>query len=203
MPTIHKTIQKVREFVLLPPGWHFGDGVPTPHERVEQAIRFLLFASQRGLDRANAFPGVTGQVEVTFYDGDRMLEVTIESDGANTIAEDRGSEQIYFEENRTKNDVYRRLEEFSQSIWPSSDLFIVSTTTQNVRVPVSQAWLSTSEPENRFPLLILTAPEPKAVPSVLIFQGTTMSSLEPPYILANTRCRYSRWVSNRAGANSQ
>lgn len=180
MPTIRETIRKAREFSELPEGWHFGDGVPPSRQRVDQAIAFLEFADLAGIERANAFPGIRGQIEITFYTADRMVEITIESDDSITMAEDRGREQIYFEENRSRFDVYRRLEEFSQNTWPSSDLFTVNTMTQNVRVPVLRVALSTSEPENRFPLSIVSAREPRAAQFVLILRDITTSNLGTP-----------------------
>lgn len=116
MPTIQETIQRAKEFAELPKGWHFGDGVPVPCERINQAVLFLQFASKAGFKRANAFPGVAGEIEITLYAADRMLEITIESDSSITIAEDLGHEQVSFEENCSRSDTYRRLEEFGQSI---------------------------------------------------------------------------------------
>src|SRR5258708_2779248 len=102
MPTVEETIRKVRRFLELPVGWHFGDGVPPSQERINQAIKFLWFGSDFGIERANGLPGVRGQIEVTFHSADRMLEIAIEADDSITIAEDRGSEQIYFEEDCSK-----------------------------------------------------------------------------------------------------
>jgi len=178
MPTIYETVRKVREFEALPSGWHFGEGVDPPHQRIEQAVKLLQYASQAGVERANAFPGVAGQVEITFYNGDRMLELTLESDDSITIAEDHGREQVFFEENCSRIDAKTRLEDFGQTIWASSDLFTANITTRNVGAPVSQARLLTSEQESRFPLLIVTAQEPTAVRFVLISGVTTTSSLE-------------------------
>ena len=180
MPTIQETIQKVRAFAELREGWHFGEGMAPSEERIEQAEAFLEYANLTNLERANAFPGVRGQVEVTFYNADRMLEITIESDDSITIAEDRDREQISFEENLSKSDAYQRLEEFGQSIWASSDHFIVSTTTQNVRVAVLQVAPWISEAENRFLSWIRNVQKERAVQYVHILPGTTTSRLAIP-----------------------
>jgi hypothetical protein len=192
MPTLQNTIQKVKGFVELPDGWHFGDGVPAPRDRIEQAVRFLEFANQLGLGRANAFPGITGQVEITFYYADRMLEVTIESDDSITIAEDQGREQVSFEENRSKRSVYEKLQEFSQNIWASSDLFIVNTTTlsvRSVRGSASQVAHSTFTAGSPFPLLTLTARNEKTDPYVAILPGITVSNLAIPQSTGQYRTR--------------
>ncbi len=177
MPTIRETINKVEEFAELPEGWHFGEGLPPTQERIGQAVAFLEYANFSNLERANAFPGVRGQIEVTFYNADRMLEITIEADDSVTIAEDKGNEQVSFEENLSKYDAYQRLDEFSQSIWVSSDHFIGSIMTQSVRVPVSPAARWTSGAENRFQLWIATAQGIRVVPSARISLGTITSRL--------------------------
>lgn len=170
MPTIRQTVSKVRGFSILSEGWHFGEGIPISLEKVTQAERFLEFGDLQGIKRANAFPGAHGQVEVTFYIENRMLEVTIEPNNSITLAEERDSEQVSFAENLSKRDAYSRLEEFSQNLWASSDLYIASTMTQNEAV--LQLPPSTSEAENRFPLLIVIAQEPTATHFVPILRGT-------------------------------
>lgn len=178
MPTVQETIQKAREFIALPAGWHFGEGVPPSQARISQAIHFLEFAEQYDISRANAFPGVRGQVEVTFYDANRMLEITIEADDTITIAEDRDREQIYFAENRSRVDAYRKLEEFSQDIWPSSDLFIGNTMTRNLRAQVSRVRPSTSEAGSLYPWLTVIARGTQAVHSVRIYHASTANKPE-------------------------
>ena len=177
MPTIQETLQKTRDFIALPRGWHFGNGVPTPLERITQAASFLRFAELKGIRRANAFPGVRGQLEVTFYDADRILEITIEVDNSFTIAEAQGREQISFEEDCSRADVYRKIDEFGQNrnIWPSFDLFTANTTTQNAGVLPPRRW--TLEEENRFRLLIVNVQEPTVARFVRISHGTTTNKL--------------------------
>jgi hypothetical protein len=173
MPTTQETIQKVSEFADLAEGWHFGEGVAPSQGRIGQAIGFLEYASFCGLERANAFPGVRGQVEVTFYNGDRMLEITIETDNSITIAEDRENEQLSFEENLSTSDAYQRLEEFSQNIWVSSGHFIVNTTIRNVKVAGSlvSPWIFAAASQS--PLLIWNAHVTQAVQYAHILLRTT------------------------------
>ena len=121
MPTIQETIQKIREFADLPNGWHFGNGVAPPQPMIEQAILFVNYGRLLGLTRANAFPGVNGEVEIRFYEGERMLETTIEADNSLTIAEDRNDTQTAFDEGMSVTHAYERI-----SAWTSSDLSIAS-----------------------------------------------------------------------------
>jgi hypothetical protein len=176
MPTTRETVRKVKEFSALVEGWHFGEGMPIPLERVTQAERFLEYGDLIGIKRTNVFPGIHGQVEATFYIQNRTLEITIESDDSITIAEECDSEQVSFAENLIKRDAYSRLEEFGQNLWASSDLYIASITTRSEAV--LQPPPSTSKAENRFPLLIVIAQQPKATRFVGILPGTTTNRLE-------------------------
>jgi len=176
MPDIVTTIEKARSFSELERGWHFGEGVPPSQECIEQAVRFLGYAEQSGITRANAFPGISGQVEVTFYNADNMLEITIETDGSITIAEDSGREQVYFAENRSRFDAYQKIEEFSPNVWLSSDLFIVNITTPNVS-GVFQAKLLTSKAGSHFQSWTVIARGTPAVYSAHIYPGFTVNKL--------------------------
>jgi len=131
MPTIAQTIEKVDSFAKLQIGWHFGEGAPLTERLRKKAIEFLRYAEISGIARANAFPGVAGQIQVTFYYEDSMLELNIEGDGTVTIAEDEKQEQVYFKENASETDARTKLTEFSEKVWNFSELFIESITIPN------------------------------------------------------------------------
>jgi hypothetical protein len=116
MPTIAQTIEKVDSFAKLQIGWHFGEGAPPTGRLRKKAIEFLRYAEISGIARANAFPGVAGQIQVTFYHEDSMLELNIEGDGTVTIAEDEKQEQVYFKENASETDARTKLMEFSEKV---------------------------------------------------------------------------------------
>jgi len=129
MPTINETIEKVRQFASLPEGWCFGEAGPISNESVSYAFAFLAAGRAFGLERANAFPGASGQVQITFYVNLRMLELTIETDQSITLAEDYENEQIDFIEDVSLSGAYLRLREFAECA--SLDLFTEDITIQN------------------------------------------------------------------------
>lgn len=173
MPTLQATIQKVREFAELANGWHFGEGIASPQPRIDKAILMINYARLLGLKRANAFPGVDGQIEITFYDDGRMLEITIEADDSLTIAQDENDIQVGFSEAVSTPQLYERL-----NAWASSDVSIGSITTVNVPIQVSPHRLSTFEVVNQSQWLTTTALLPRAGQSVLTFFDTTWDRLE-------------------------
>lgn len=175
MPTIAETIKKINEFADLPQGWHFGEGVSPSKETRERAKKLLHAASWHGLERSNAFPGVNGQLQVTFYNADRMLELTIENDNSATIAIDKGSTQLAFREGASKAEAYAALEEFSQPVWTSSESFIVNITTQNVITSQVRHW--TCQDMNPSPLWSGHVQSPPVKRFAATLPGSTVSSL--------------------------
>lgn len=177
MPTIAETIKKVSDFAALSEGWHFGEGGP-PSEEMRRRAVFLLRAAHVffGIDRTNAFPGVRGQIQVTFYHAERMLELTLETDGTVTIAEDEGDREIVFEEGASDAEAFASLREFSQRIWATSESSTESITIQNVTI--SPVWRSTFPATNRYLSFTRVVPSPRVVEFVNILHGTIVSRPE-------------------------
>jgi hypothetical protein len=182
MPTISETIGKVREFAELQPGWYFGDGIPVSPDGQHRAIAILRFAESFGLERANAFPGSRGEVELTFYRGEAMLELTCEADNSFTIAQDEGQVQVAFRENASFSDAVAALKDFSESenIWLTSDLFIGSITIRSERTSVVGHLISPLV--SQYQSWIRDVPWKQAEQFVIIFPRTTVSKLAfPPF----------------------
>ncbi len=129
MPNITETIRKIRNFAHLPKGWRFGEGDFISEEKIKSAVRLVEDAESVGISRANAFAGGEGELLVSFYIGDDSIEVTLETDGGITFAEDCGNEQIDFIENLRLDEAYDKIWEFSERIVVTSELYTPETTT--------------------------------------------------------------------------
>ena len=71
------TIAKIRSFVILPSGWHYGEGVPVSRYNAELALTLHAAAEKLGHAEFDAFPGLDGAVSVTIYDGADYFEFNI------------------------------------------------------------------------------------------------------------------------------
>lgn len=111
-----EVIDKVKGFGELPDGWHYGQGTAPSDDTIRLAIKLLRRAAFLGITRMNAFPGVEGEVEISFYHRESMLELTLELDNSFTIAEDEGRSQILFKEGASWSEAYSKLGEFSQKL---------------------------------------------------------------------------------------
>ncbi len=125
----NKTQGKIRQFIKLPIGWHFGEGVP-PNEKTEQSA--LNMADRMALSgfRTDAFPGIDGEIMVTGYHNENYIEFTFEADGTVTFIREEGDEEIEYAENLTVREAKEHLKTFRDEIWKKSyELSAQDTTT--------------------------------------------------------------------------
>jgi len=127
MPTIEQTIQKVRNFAKLPVGWHYGEGGPINTSFIERMEKFLSIASGWGIEEANAFPGVDGQIELTFYLGNKTFAFMFETDNSVSITEEiKGNiiSDVYEQPYGVAEEKLWELSQKTQIIYDSSTLDI-------------------------------------------------------------------------------
>lgn len=79
MPAIFETRQKLEEFINLPHGWNFGEGLPVARKLVALANGVLDRAQELGFQLADAFPGVSGEVQVNLYQGEHYFEFILDA----------------------------------------------------------------------------------------------------------------------------
>lgn len=75
----HTTQDKIKSFLNLRKGWHFGEGVPPSLEVVDCALKIVNQADFDDI-KTNAFPGICGELLVTLYQGDVCYEFIINTD---------------------------------------------------------------------------------------------------------------------------
>ena len=132
MPTINQTIQKIREFADLPYGWHFGEGGPILDEDIERAENLLRKAEAWGIERSNAFPGVEGEIEITFHHERETLSISFEVDGLLTIVEDSSNNIISDQEGLTLETAEDKLWDFSQKSHTLSESYTYDFGTKKI-----------------------------------------------------------------------
>lgn len=112
MATIGETFKLIESFSQLPKGWNFGEGAPSSPVALGQSKMVLSLARQLGMEDAEAFPGIDGEIQVCLYSKDLTLEITFEKDATATIIFEKGDEIV---SNRTRmhfDDTIRILKDF-------------------------------------------------------------------------------------------
>ncbi len=98
MPTILETRRKLEDFTTLPLGWNFGEGVPTARKLVALANGVLDRAQDLGFQIADAFPGISGEVQVNLYHGAHYFEFVIDAPERVTFVHEQDDEEkVYLE----------------------------------------------------------------------------------------------------------
>lgn len=115
MASIAETIAKIRSFQTLPVGWHFGDGGPIGYDQRERAIGFVRLATKYGIRRADAFPGVEGEIGVSFYDGVKTLAIRLEINDSYSFIIDESNKILEDDYEVSRSRVEVKLWEFSQT----------------------------------------------------------------------------------------
>jgi hypothetical protein len=179
MPSISEAINKIDAFRDLAEGWRFGESGRPSDEAIEQAKYWVLFAANLNIDRANAFVGPDREIQVSFYSGNRAIEITFESDNTISFAEDLATYQMVFLENLDERFLPAKIWEFRYQ-YPSfagSSIRETMITRRGVStVPLSDL-VAMKRPS---PYLTQVVRLPKAKASAVTSADSTVTSQQNP-----------------------
>jgi hypothetical protein len=89
-----KIEKQIEAFEDFGPGWSFGEGSSFSKEIIQKAILVYRYGKYKGL-LAEAFPGLDGDITITFQMSDNFLDVTINEDGSFDIEFEKGIGEEY------------------------------------------------------------------------------------------------------------
>ncbi|MEE9365455.1 MAG: hypothetical protein V3W44_02110 [Dehalococcoidales bacterium] len=105
------TERKLRGLEELESGWHYGEGVPLGDSILDDAISLNREATNLGFSETDAFPGTDGEVMLTIYFDDHYLEFTLEPNGNVTFHQEKGDEEIAYQEGLSLQDAKAKIAE--------------------------------------------------------------------------------------------
>lgn len=73
----HPTERRIRAFCRLEPGWNYGEGVGFREEVLALAVELHRRAVSQGFYVTDAFPGPSGEVAVSLYEGPITIEFVV------------------------------------------------------------------------------------------------------------------------------
>jgi len=122
------TTQKIKGFLRLPKGWHFGKGVAPSEAIAEIAVALAAEAVAKGFRATDAFPGTDGEIQVTAYHGSKYLEFTIDVHGSITFVHEDNEQEIDFERMLSIRNALQKIPWMPrESEWHLSGLSTVTT----------------------------------------------------------------------------
>lgn len=120
--------KKIKDFLNLPTGWHYGDGVAPSEAIVKEALRIAYEAQKSGFEFVDAVPGIFGEIQIIAYQGTFRLEATINNDyKINLILENNDTEIFYLQ----NIDVFETISKIQYwgHLWPLISTFFTQNTT--------------------------------------------------------------------------
>lgn len=118
--------RKIEQYLSLPIGWHYGEGVPMDPSIKENVTDLGYYAALFGLE-ADAFPLLSGGCSVAFYSGDDRMEIMVDPFTAPVISWEHGKGFTFTEEEQfglqTLENAKSCLLKFSGRSWFSSGFF--------------------------------------------------------------------------------
>lgn len=173
-----ETANKIFDFCMIEPNWHYGAGEVPKMETVQIALHINQELGRAGFRKTNAFLGVDGQIVVTGYHDSMCFEATVETDGSITIAHEVNDVDVDYKENASLDETRQYIHIIGKQIWGLYGSFIPTITiptgsasgalNSNLRAKITESPLFT---QNVFPSLV--------VDSASIFQDTIKVSPEP------------------------
>jgi hypothetical protein len=89
----NETTRKIRSFANLKDGWHFGEGSLISEEAIFDALFLHVQILMAGFTETDAFPGLSGEIQVTAYWNENYFEFTREPDGRWTFIHENSDEE--------------------------------------------------------------------------------------------------------------
>ena len=176
-----RTERKIRSFLAISYGWHYGSGRPALISTVRKALSILWNYIDLGFTETGAFPGVNGEIMVTAYSGQHCVELTIENDNTFTISHRETGLSRFFEGDLTHAQAMEALRDIAQAILGSGETpecdtsaLFISDTMINGRVGLKTSPLQDQATEQAHPLFSKNAAWNAVEQSARILGNTTL-----------------------------
>ena len=173
MPTIFETRRKLEEFASIPRGWNFGEGVPTPRKIVALANGVLDRAQDLGFQVTDAFPGVSGEVQVNLYQGGHYFEFVIDAPDRVTFVYEQGDEEKEYLEGVTLFEALTALERIAPVVCDFSEF----STDYDITIRQNAAL-----PQSRFAMPVMALASPSSSLHVPYNAAHMFASISKPSI---------------------
>jgi hypothetical protein len=121
---------KIKSFTRLPTGWYYGEGVPASSNTVETVLELVKYAKGRMFFEFEAFPGANGEIMLSIYWGNFILDLGVEPDISITATFIKNGKIVYDHYELTVNEAMNRIIQFRKdsTTWMPSD-FSTQTST--------------------------------------------------------------------------
>ena len=121
--SLNRAEKKIRGFQEYGSGWHFGEGNAFDDKAIQEALALNAELLGAYFLRTDAFPGLSGEIQVTAYLGDDCFEFTRETDGTWAFVHERLDEDIACAEDLSFDEVKIIAANLHERIWNTFALY--------------------------------------------------------------------------------
>lgn len=129
--SINPTIQKVKSFRALEPGWHWGEGVPINLKNIKNAVDLIKNIHNMGWINTDVFPGTDGEIAIRISSEKFYIEIIQENDlSFSLLVEEREGTDILDLNDLSQEEVIKNILKIrKKDLWIMQDYFpsIIST----------------------------------------------------------------------------
>jgi hypothetical protein len=169
----NNTEEKILNFANLESGWHLGEGVPIDARAMCEACSLNALLLTQGFFETDAFPGLSGEVQLTADFNNDYFEFTREPNGEWSFIHEHSDDVITESYALNLTEVENIAGGLHERICNTSDLYHENIGTNDTRgLP---ALLSSHQAMVEYPLLNRTASSPFQIQSVLICEPITQA----------------------------
>ncbi len=159
MATLNEIRGKLIGFAYLSNGWHYNQGVPAKEHTLKTALMLLSGLEEAGFHYTDAYPGIDGSVMISAYDLPDSYDFNVKPSGLITVAHDRESDDLFYQEGMTVDGALGKIKDFGASKCHTSDYLISGTTTAGSTDDLKATPSRTQKTAQEFPSLTSIAPD--------------------------------------------
>lgn len=140
------TNDKLWSFVALPVGWHYGQGAAPSIELISLLVEINNQVYRLGFPKTDAFPGINGNLMLTIYYGEHLIDLTVEPNGRTcTYSYEKNGEEVAYEEDISLSTAMEMIKQVGELCRLSEPYTNYTMTTRNVGSQVSLSKPQTME----------------------------------------------------------
>ena len=95
---MNTTVEKIQSFAQLQSGWSFGEGIGFLQSVLNKAVQLAKTAHTLGFYETDAFPGLSGEIMLTVYQGCKYWEFTLQPAETITFFYEKNDKTVVYQE---------------------------------------------------------------------------------------------------------
>ncbi len=109
MPNLAETINIMRRLARLEEGWSYGEGCAFSPQTIQAAEALAMKAAELGFESIDAFPGLSGEIQITLYAAPYYYELTVEPNPGIILWQEHNQAETFYAEYSSSLEAMKQL----------------------------------------------------------------------------------------------